>query len=378
MNLLPLFVFWCLWYINFSSRAIFSPILPLIEDSLSLSHGKAGGLFTSFSIGGSLTLLAAGWFASSWGYKRTVVLGYLGIGLVFLAFQWADSYFSYHILFFLLGIAGGTYLPTILPIITETYDYRHWGKAIGIHDSAASFSIFAIPILMAYGLQFLSWKRLILILGIASLLLPIFFWKVSIEPKRELSQRKSSYLDLMKRKLIWIMIFLWILASASSIGIYTILPLYLVKERGFSFSFANTLFGISRAGGMVVPILTGFLVDRYGYRTILFFSLFTTGLSTIALSLSESLTLILITLILQATLSLVFFPVAFTTISKLTSISERSMALGIILATGGILGLGVTPFILGLTADYLNFQVGFRWLGVLTALASFLVNFLRE
>jgi len=42
------------------------------------------------------------------------------------------------------------------------------------------------------------------------------------------------------------------------------------------------------------------------------------------------------------------------------------------------LGLGVTPFILGLTADYLNFQVGFLWLGVLTALASFLVNFLKE
>ncbi len=32
MKLFPLFVFWCLWFLNFSSRAVFSPILPLVED----------------------------------------------------------------------------------------------------------------------------------------------------------------------------------------------------------------------------------------------------------------------------------------------------------------------------------------------------------
>src|SRR4030042_4792431 len=172
MNLLPLFIFWCLWFIVYSTRTVFSPILPLIEDTLSLTHGKAGGLFPSLSIGYSLTLLMTNRLASVWGFKKTVVIGLVGICLVLFGFQWTESYFSFHILFFLIGATTGTYIPSILPIITETYDHKHWGKAIGFHDSAASLSIFAVPVLMAIGLNYLSWKRLLLILGIVSLILP--------------------------------------------------------------------------------------------------------------------------------------------------------------------------------------------------------------
>jgi MFS family permease len=378
MKLLPLFIFWCLWFLNFSTRTAFSPILPLIEDNLSLSHGEAGGLFTSLSIGFSLSLLLTGRFASLWGYKRTVIIGFIGIGLVFLGFQWVESYYTFHILLFLLGIATGTYLPSILSIITETYDSRHWGKAIGFHDSAAGFSIFATPILMVFGLQFLSWRRLLLILGIASLLLPIYFWRISIEPKPKMSQHRSRHLGLFKGKTLWIITLLWIFASASYNGIYFILPLYLIKERGIDFSYANTILGISRVGGIFVSILSGFLADRYGYRRILMLSLCAAGLSTIGLSLASTLSQILITLILQATLSLAFFPVGFSLVSKLTPLQERSVTIGVVLSIVTIFGTGTAPFLLGLTADHFSFQIGIFWLGILTTLSSLLTRFLEE
>ena len=377
MRRLPLFIFWCLWFINFSTRTAFSPILPLMEDNLSLSHGEVGSFFTSLSIGYGIALLIAGRFASIWGYKRMVVTGFLCPALVFIAFQWVESYFALHILFFLLGITTGTYLPSIIPIITETYEYRHWGKAIGIHDSATSFSIFAIPILVAFGLHFFTWKMLLLFLGIASMILPIPFWTVSIEPKQETSRQESHYVDLLKRKSVWIMSLISIFAALSS-GVYYILPLYLIKERGIDFSFANTLFGISRVGGVFVSVFIGILIDRYGYRTMLKLSIVMSGLSTIALSLSSTLPLIIITLILQATFSVAFFPVGFVTISKLTSLSERSMATGVIIFFGIISGTGVTPFLLGFIADHFNFKVGILGLGVLTTFASLLVRFLKE
>ena len=370
MKLLPLFVFWGLWWLNFSARTIFAPILPLIEDTLALSHGQAGGLFASLGVGYSLALLIAGRFASVWGYRRTVVFGYMGIGLVLLAFQWAESYLTFHILFFLIGISTGTYLPSILPIITDMYDYRHWGKAIGFHDSAGGLAIFSIPILVAFGLGFFSWRILLLMLGATSLLLPVYFWKISVEPKQEASQAHGRIADLLKKRPVWIVGLLWIFASASCLGIYSILPLYLIKERGIDFHLANTLFGMSRVGGVFVSILTGFLVDRYGYRKVLALSLFMTGLSTIALSLASSLSLILITLVLQATLSLAFFSAGLATISSLTLLSERSMAIGATVSFGMIFGTGGTPFVLGLVADHFSFQVGILWLGILTTLSS--------
>ena len=378
MTLLPLLIFWGLWYLNFSTRSIFSPILPLIEDTLSLSHGEAGGLFASLAIGYSLTLLVAGRFAAVWGYKRTVVSGFIGIGLVFIGLQWAESYTAFHILFFFLGVATGTYLPSILPIITETYESKHWGKALGIHDSAASLSIFSIPVLVSISLYFLSWRILLLILGAASLLLPIYFWKVAIEPKRERSPKKGLISDLFKNRAIWIIGFIWIFAAGSCLGVYSILPLYLIKERGIDFHFANTLFGISRVAGTFVSILTGFLIDRYGYRTMLILSLVTTGLSTIGLSLSSSLPMILVSLILQATLSLAFFPAGLAAISNLTTLSERSMAIGVAVSIGVIFGMGGAPFILGLVADHLSFRVGIFWLGIMTTFSSLSVRFLGK
>jgi MFS family permease len=86
----------------------------------------------------------------------------------------------------------------------------------------------------------------------------------------------------------------------------------------------------------------------------------------------------LVTLVLQALLSLAFFPVAFVAISKLTPISERSMTIGFIIAIGVIFGIGGGPFILGLVADHLSFKVGIFGLGVLTALSSQLVRYLRN
>lgn len=378
MKFFPLFIFWCLWFLNFSTRTAFSPILPLIEDGLSLSHGEAGGLFTSLSTGYTLALLVTSRLTSVWGFKRTVVAAFLSIGIVLLGFQWAVSYSAFHILFFLLGIATGTYIPSILPIITETYDYRQWGKVIGFHDSAASLSIFAIPMLMAFGLHFFPWRKLLLILGIVSFLLPIYFWKVSIEPKKEMSRQGSTVVDLFKRKTIWIMGLLWIFATASCMGVYSILPLYLIKERGIDFQIANTLFGISRAGGVFASILAGFLTDRYGYKRMLILSLFTTGLSTVSLSLTSTLPMILITLTLQATLSLAFFPVGLATLSRLTPPSERSFTIGVTASIGVFFGMGLSPFLLGLTADHFNFQAGIFWLGILTTLSSLMVMFLQE
>lgn len=378
MKLLPLFIFWCLWFLNFSTRTIFSPLLPLIEDSLSLSHEAAGGLFTSLSIGFSLTLFLTGRFVSEWGYKRMVAIGFICIGLVLFSFQWAESYIAFHLLFFLLGVATGTYIPSILPIITETYDHKHWGKAIGFHDSAASLSIFSIPILVTLGLRYFPWKGLLLILGVVPLLFLIPFWKVSVEPKPERVYQKSLFAGLFRNRTVWVMGFLWIFSAASSLGIYSILPLYLIKEKGMDFGFANTLLGVSRAAGAIVPLTIGFVTDRYGFKVILKWSIFATGLSTIGLALSSTFSLILITLILQALLSLAFFPVAFMAISKLTPISERSMTIGFIIAIGVIFGTGGSPYILGLVADHLNFKVGILGLGILTALSSLMVRFLRD
>lgn len=54
------------------------------------------------------------------------------------------------------------------------------------------------------------------------------------------------------------------------------------------------------------------------------------------------------------------------------------MTTGVILSVGVMFGVGVFPFLLGLTADHFSFRVGILGLGVLTTFSSLGVKFLKE
>ena len=378
MRLWPLFIFWCLWFLNYCSRTMLSPLLPVIEDNLSLSHGRAGGLVSSLSIGYGISLFFAGRLSSAWGCKRTVVFGFVAAGAALSILQWADTYFALSVIFLLMGLALGNYIPSILPILTEMVDRKHWGRAIALHDSGASFAMFAAPLLAALGLHFLSWKGVYLVLGLACFLLPICFWRMASEPRQHPSQETARYADVFRRKIVWVMGLLWIASNMFCNSIFAILPLFLVKERGVAFDYANTLIGISRCGGIFVTILFGFLADRFGIRRILTLSIFATGLSTVAIALVHPIPFLLGILVFQAVVSLAFFPLALAAVSKLTSPAERSTVTGVVLSIGVVFGSGISPFLLGVIADHLNFQVGILGVGVVTTVSCLLVRLLRE
>jgi hypothetical protein len=50
-KILFLLTFWSVWFFNYSSRTIFSPILPILEAELKTSHAGAGGILSFVSMG---------------------------------------------------------------------------------------------------------------------------------------------------------------------------------------------------------------------------------------------------------------------------------------------------------------------------------------
>jgi MFS family permease len=102
--------------------------------------------------------------------------------------------------------------------------------------------------------------------------------------------------------------------------------------------------------------------------------LFSTGLSTTVLAVVKPVPFLVIMLIIQATVSTAFFPAALVAVSKLTTASERSVFTGTTIAIGVIVGLGLTPALLGFIADVWNFQIGILFLGLLTMLSCSLLK----
>ena len=377
MKIFLLLLFWSLWYINFSSRTIISPLLPIIEDEFAISHAVAGSIFSFLSLGYTITLLLSGAISHRIGYKRSIMMGFLILTVSLFSLRFATTYALLAAAAIFIGLGSGIYFPSALPLITTVFGRDNWGKVLGFHETAASFSILSIPLLTAIGLRFFEWRNLFFILSAACLLVGVFFhvFCPRTHPQRE---KGVSFLHVFRRRDFWIIAMLWIFAASNGLGLYNIIPLFLVKENGMELEAANTIFGLSRIGGFFVTILSGFLVDRFGAKTILYLVLLATGLSTMSLALAQTTPILIAMLVAQASIYPAFFPVALVAISKLTDFDERSIFTGTSIAVGVVFGLGFTPFILGAVADLWNFKIGIFSLGLLTILSSISLKGIKE
>jgi len=376
MNILFLLLFWSLWFLNFSTRTVLSPLLPIFEEKLHISHALAGSLFLFLAVGYTSSLLVSNWITPRIGFKKSIAVGFIVLIGALLALVFSSTYWGLGGVAFFLGFGGGLYLPCALPLLTSTIHPDRWGKAIAFHETAATSSILAIPLLAAAALRFLDWTVLVLALcGLCAVATIVFLIRApDLRPKDE---GKSPFSRVLRRRDFWIMATLWSFAAAGGLGLYNLIPLFLVNEKGLPLDLANSLFGLSRIGGLVVTFLAGFLIDRIGVKRVLLISLLASGFSITGIALADSFPLLVTMLALQATFMPVFFPAGLVTISKLTTFSDRSAFAGATVAVGVVFGTGIAPTLLGTVADVWSFQAGMLVQGVLMMAICLLLKPLR-
>jgi len=376
MNILFLLLFWSLWFLNFSTRTVLSPLLPIFEKELQISHALAGSIFLFMAVGYTSSLLVSNWITPRIGFKKSIAVGFVVLIGALISLVFTRTYWGLGAVAFVLGFGGGLYLPCALPLLTSTIHPDKWGKAIAFHETAATFSILVIPLLAAAALRFLDWTVLIVVLSGLCLVVTIVFLVRSpdLRPKEE---EKSPFSRVLRRKDFWIMATLWGFAAAGGLGLYNLIPLFLVNEKGLSIDLANSIFGVSRIGGLVVTFLAGFLIDRFGVKSVLLLSLLGSGLSITGIALADSFPLLVAMLAFQATFMPVFFPAGLVTISKLTAFGDRSAFAGATVAIGVVFGTGIAPTLLGTVADIWSFQAGMLVQGLLTIGVCLLLKSLR-
>ncbi len=376
MKLVRLLLFWGLWYLAFSSRSVISPLLPLIQDSLSLTQATAGGLFLFLAGGSTLAVSAAGHIALKIGYKRLILISFWMLAAMLFGLSRADSYWTISAALLFTGIASGLYLPCAIPMLTGTFERKDWGKAIGFHETAAGFSLLSVPFIIALMLGVFHWRTVFIIMAAATALMTIAFWSITPDPLPERGTRLS-LAALLKRTEFWVILILWVSCGMLSMGIYNIIPLFLVNEKGMLLEQANRVFSLSRIGGFAGQVAIGFFLDRYSTRSLLAVLTAASGVFTIAMALAGTHAVLTAVLLLQGTFCVVFFPVGIVAIAKVTRSEERGIFTGTIMAVSGLLGIGVTPFLLGAIADAWSFQWGFIILGLLTVAISPLARLLK-
>jgi MFS transporter, NNP family, nitrate/nitrite transporter len=371
-----LFLLWFLWFLNFSGRIIFSPILPLIEDEFLVTHTKATSIFIFQSIGYGFAMTLSGFYSGRVGFKKAILLSFAISACTSFCVPFVKAFSAFYLVVFLNGFSAGIYMPAIMPLLREHFVERNWGKAISMYDSAASISIFSVPFIVLFLLHYFRWRGIFGILGVAFLVVLILFSIVGDELKI-VQPHRTVFKDLMTRKSFWVMVIIMSVVMGANMGIYYILPLYLTKELFLGMGYANGLLGISRFGGIGVAIVCGFLVDRFNLRKIMFILMIISGFFTILLGIASA-AFVGIMLFLQAIFITGIMPIAFICMARLFDRETMSMAIGLMVPLSTLFGTGLIPNLLGLSGDLLSFRFGIIVLGILLTLISWLALSMKE
>ena len=364
-----------LWFMSFTARTIFAPLLPFVEDEFAVTHARASSIFLFSSMGYAITVFLTGLFARPLGTKKCMIASMVVAAAACFSIPFFPVFQLLYAATFLVGVAAGLYLPSAIPFLTAYYHEKNWGKVLAIHDSGAGASLFAAPLIATALLALVSWRGVFVVMGITFSACAVVFSLLAEEGKGSAREGRHLGGNLWWRRELWSMGAVASLMSGAGIGYY-IVPLYLVKELGMPSGEANTILGISRIGGVIAGITTGFVVDRFSLRKILFFLALGTGVATVFMA-TKNLVWIETLFVVQPCLVMSFMPALFLSISRLFGEETRGQATGILLTVGSVMGAGVIPYFLGLAGDLVSFRLGILLLGVVTSLSSGLILLIR-
>lgn len=372
----PLLFLTGIFLLSFLSRYILAPLMPTIEKSLGIGHGEAGSLFFIISLGYCPMLLGSGFVSSRLNHRKTIILSSLVMGGAFLFAGLSRSLWGVRLGLLILGAASGLYLPSGILTIIGLVKARDLGKAIAIHELAPNLGFLIAPFLAEALLGWFSWRGVVVFVGIASLIGGGVF---ALWGKGGTSYGEAPNLRMMRSLLadpsVLILIVLFSLALGMTAGVYSMMPLYLVSERGMDRTWANALLGLSRVVTLGTVLVSGWMTDRLGVEKNLKAVFLTGGLLTCLLGVAPGSWIIPI-VFAQGVLATAFFPIGFAALSRIGSPIEKNLVLSLTLPATSLLG-GAIPVGIGLMGEIGFFSLGFIILGGLVLGGLILIPYLK-
>lgn len=362
-----------LFFLTFISRYVFAPLMPAIEESLGISHTQAGSIFLMVALGNFTGAMSAGVLSSKINHKGNLVLSTFLVGVVMWVFMFVSSLTAMRVCVFVLAAAAGLNLPSNVATITAMVSREDWGKALGIQQVAAPLSLVVGPIFAVFFLKYFDWQMPLAVLGTIAIVASILFAKNSSSGEfLGESPSPSMIRTLMGYKSFWIMVVLFALCMGGQVGVYAMLPLYLISEQGMDADLANTLLGLSQVSCLFLMFFSGWFTDRLGEKRMIFLAMAVAGLATLMLGIATG-GWLKVLVFLQPALIVCYFPAGYSALSRCVQPNMRGLASSIVPPTASLIGGGLLPALLGYMGENYSFSLGITIFGGLIFIGSGLV-----
>jgi MFS family permease len=330
-----------------------APLLPSYVHDLHLSTAQAGILSAAYAAGTLAASLPAGFVASRFGPRRTVILGLCALGFVSLLFGFLKSALPLDAARFVQGIAGALIWSGALTWLINSYPEEKRGSVIGTALGTAVAGSLLGPVLGALaasiGTEIVFGSVLVVALGLA--------WMASRTPDtvvRESQPLREVLACMVNRELVEAAIFV----SSPSLmfgAIDVLLPLRINTLGG-----SQTLIAVGFIGGAAIETvlspIAGRLADRVGRRAPYVLGMSICAVAMLCFAAAGSLATVIGALLLTSLGAGFCFAPAMTLISDSAeasglhqgyAVGVTNMAWAAAQVLGGVAGAGVA----GVTGD---------------------------
>ncbi len=362
----------------FFPRLLFSPLLVSIQDDFLLSAAQATRIFTTIAAGYSVAMLVSGFVSTRVRHRRIVALSAFGVGVGMQIAAFAPSAVLLHFGGLVVGASAGLYAPSGLSIVSEITPFARRGMGFAIHEIGPAVSFVLAPVVAAVALPLVGWRGVVSVTGLVSAAAGVaYFFHGSAGFVYGEAPHFENLKTIFRIARFWLIILFFVLAASAAMGMFAVLPTFLISFRGMDQQLANGLIGASRVSGVGMIFLSGVLTDRFGFRRTVAGIFLVTGLFTILLTVANGSFLALAVLLQPAVIS-AYFPAAITAMSEIGPPQTRNVVISLVIPLAGLVGAGFFPALAGFAADAGYIDRFFQGTGIALLLAVLLLPLYRS
>ena len=271
-------------FINYADRGLLSMASPLIQAELHLSDPQLGMLFSAFFWTYALVQIPVGWAAERHGARRVLVCGLVLWALATMLVGAVAGLASLVALRMLLGLGESVGFPCVAKLIADGVPVSHLGVANGVVGCAYSFGPAVGSALGGAIMIHVGWRSAFFVFGAASLLWLWPWLRTTAPGTAQASARVSaetpavgaaaglaagpgsdapSMARLLRSRAVWGTTIGLFCANYVFYFMMSWLPIYLVRERGFSMAETASITSTSYVVMGLFSLVGGAGVDLF-------------------------------------------------------------------------------------------------------------------
>ena len=338
---------------TFVTRFTWPPLISVVSPILHMNMAQAGSFMSAFYIGYIITQIPAGILADKFGVRVILAASLILEGISTSSLGLISSYETGFALRIIAGLGAGAVFASAARALVEWFPQKERGTAFGVLLVSPSAGILISNFLAPTLNQLLGWQGAFMSVGtltfIAGLLVAAFM-RSNADPSEKKESLVVGFKFLFGHKFVMLTCFAGFCLMWVELAIATWANAY-VKSIGFSVKEAGLVMMVYGVGGMISPLLSGYISDRINNRRgIILVAFALTVPITVLFGYQTTLTSLCVLGFIAAFVSYLANPLLNVIISNYAGVQWAATANGVANFIYQIASL-ISPLILGIVID---------------------------